>query len=184
MTFQTLMSVTVIMSDLNIIAVSGVPLHDAMTMPAYKGHCIATIIISSWIVLMYIITLGWWRRNEVVHIVGGKSISKGVGTVGGLMRWLLSGGPEVVEAVGRVKEEREVWGVYRRRNRGEDGAPGTKVWFGRRGVVGGDGRERWCLDFERGHGQETSGMRERRRSSNVVVAQGMAQTQGQRDAYF
>ncbi|KAK5938682.1 hypothetical protein PMZ80_008873 [Knufia obscura] len=169
MMFQTLLSLTAILSDLNIIAVAGVPYNDAMTWEVYQGSCIASLAITSWIVLMYIVVLFWWRRNEVVQVVGGRSISKGVGTIGGLMRWLLSGGPEVIEAIGRVKEERNAWKEWKKRY-AHEGESGTKVWFGRTGVVGANGKERWAVCCET-RSDETSGMRERTRGSSQGLRQ-------------
>jgi len=166
MIFQTLMSLTAILADLNIIAVAGIPYNDSMTIEVYKGSCIASLIITTWIVLMYGVTLVWWRRNKVVQVVGGKSISKGVATIGGMMRWLCGGGSEVVEAIGRVREETEMLRGRGRRFGGEIGRSETIVWFGRTGFVGADGRERWSLSFDREG--ETRGLKERKRSTQSL----------------
>ena len=173
MLFQFLMSLTVILADLNILAIAGVAYNDAMTWSSYQTSSKISIILTGWIVLMYAILVGWWRRSKAVRYIGGRSISKGVGTVGGLMRWLVSGysdGNEdhnekigVVEAVLQVKEENS-WGGWSEKAGGDqylehkdsqyyggggmgDGAGSgrTVVWFGRTGVIGLDGQESWAL---------------------------------------
>lgn len=108
MTYQTLISITTILSDLNTITVAGILYNDATTWEAYRGSCIASFAITSWTPLMHIIFLFWWRRNDVVQVFGGKSISKGVRAIGGLVKWLATSEPGAVEAVGRVRGEREV----------------------------------------------------------------------------
>ena len=170
MLFQTLMSLPVVVADLNIIAVAGVALNDAMTWNSYQWSSKISMALTTWLVLMYVAVLGWWKRNDAIRYIEGRSISKGVGTVGGCMRWLCGGekGLDVVTAVASVKEDKEVYGQRNRsRSYGYSSEAGgerdTSVWFGRTGVIGADGRERWTLMCDplrrnNGWGGESRGM--------------------------
>lgn len=126
MIFQTLISFTVVLCDIMIIAASGVPYNLAMTMTSYRLSCYFSIGICSWIILIYLLIIFWWRNDDAVAAVGGRSISKSVGTIGGLMRWLVSGGPRVLEIIASMDEydrnvELREWKQMRRH--------GPQVWF-------------------------------------------------------
>ena len=159
MLFQTLLSFTAILSDVNIIAVAGVPLNDAMTWNSYQLSSKVSIAITAWVILAYGLVLGWWRRTAAVRYIGGRNISKDVGTVGGCMRWLCGGeaGMDVIEALTRVQEGMEIWRELSKSNGGEgEIVDWTGVWFGRTGNVGSDGREMWSLMCDTGDGRRKS----------------------------
>ena len=66
------------------------------------------------------------------------------------MRWLVQTpeGMDVIAAIERVREEKE-WSRNEKSHAGfqndEKGAGMTRVWFGKTGAVGADGRQRWSL---------------------------------------
>lgn len=157
MTFQTLIALTAVLSDLNIIAVSGVVFSEAQTLAVYQGSCISSIALTSAIFLMWLVVFFWWRNNKTVKIV---RTTKSAGTIGGMMRYLGGGGKDVVDEVSRIAEE---WDVRNSTGRFEGGDNGLKPCFGR--FVGSDEKERWCIGFLRTEGErENVGMRERRQS--------------------
>lgn len=107
MTYQTLISITAILSDLNTVAVAGVLYNDSATWEVYQDSCIASFAIPGWNLLTHMNFL-FSRLDDAVQVVGGKSISKGPGTIGEFVRRLASGESEAVEAVGRVREGQEM----------------------------------------------------------------------------
>ncbi|KAK5097950.1 hypothetical protein LTS08_006705 [Lithohypha guttulata] len=164
MMFQTLMSITVILSDLNIIAVAGVPVNDAMTWKSYLLASRLSIALTAWIVLVYLFVLLWWRRTPAVKYMEGRSMSKGVGTVGGCIRCLCGGenGSDMVDVVVKLKEEKETWRKWDKSHGGEGGSEGsTRVWFGKTGKIGVNGRETWSLLFEQPQYSNTPSQRTR-----------------------
>jgi len=140
MTFQTLVALTAVFSDLNIIAVSGVVFSDAQTLAVYQGSSISSIVLTSIIFLLWLVILFWWRNNKTVNIVRAM---KGAGTVGGMMRYLGGGGKDIVGEVARIMEEWEMRGLTGRVEGTVDNE--LKPCFGR--FVGSDGGERWCVGF-------------------------------------
>lgn len=131
MSFQTLMSTTVIVADINIIATAGVAYNDAMTVESYQLSSRITLALTSWILLMYIIVLLWWRRTPAIAHLTRCSISKGVGTIGGCMRWLVAGqqGLKVLEAVADVKADHEHRARWHLRHDETDTLLSPTVWF-------------------------------------------------------
>ena len=70
-----------------------------------------------------------------------------------------------MDAIRRVEEDRMAWGGWKGRYKGNsrdesggDSPYGTRIWFGRTGIVGDDGRERWGMDFESRGGEEVGAM--------------------------
>ena len=188
MSFQTLVTVTAVLADLNIIAAAGVAFNDAQTWRVYKMSSIASITLSAWTVLVYLIVMLWWRRCESVRAVSddGMGVDIGVGTIAGTMRWLLSGqnSREVLEAIANVREEAD----GRRQKRGDvdteyrgmrEMDPSKRnIWFGKMASVDANGLQRW------GFGIDGNSKLHERTWMNTRTGEKAAETSARHQEYF
>lgn len=144
--FQTLVTITAVLADLNTIAAASVAFNDAQTWRVYQMSSTASITLSAWTVLVYLVFLLWWRRSESVRAVSEDpmGLNVWVGTIGWTMRWLLLGQniEDVLEAVARAREHADKrqlkqWDLGTEyRGRREMNASGPNICFGKIGSVG------------------------------------------------
>lgn len=135
MWFEALIELTAILSDLNIIAVSGVLLTYSQTKVAYQWSSITALTTTSIMTAVLLLTVIWWRRTEAV-----RSLPRTPETVAAVLSYLcISQMAMDLAATGMEhlsKEERDEIIISKNR----------RYRFGL--MVGEDGKMRHCVDYD------------------------------------
>lgn len=141
MMFQSLVAFTVIVSDLNIVAVAGIAWTQATTQASFDLSMKFSLAFTSFIIFVWLIVIFWWRRH---HAVRALRASNGAGTVAGTMRYISCGSVNTVAELARIYEE---WCYLGSRSRM------GRQWSGYRAVFGqypcDDGKVRWCVALQK-----------------------------------
>lgn len=140
MAFQLLVALTVVASDLNIVAVAGIAWTQATTQTSFQLSMIISMALTSFVILVWLIVIFWWRRHFAVQVLRASS---GAGNVAGTMRYLSCGSKEIVGQVARMYEE---W--YNLGSRSRDAGQ----WYQYQAVFGqhlcDDEKVRWCVSLQ------------------------------------
>lgn len=135
MWFEAIVGVTAIISDFNIIAVSGVLMTYSQTRAAYQWSSITALTTTSFMLSMLLLVVFWWRRTDAVS-----GMPRSPETVGAVLSYLCISRMAMDFAhMGMVdlsKEERDRVIVGK----------GKRYRFGR--MFGEDGKERYCIDYD------------------------------------
>lgn len=135
MWFEALIGFTAILSDVNIIAVSGVLLTASQTEIAYQWSSITALTTTSIMTAVLLLTVIWWRRTEAV-----RSLPRTPETVAAVLSYLcISQMAMDLAAMGMEhlsKEERDEIIISKNR----------RYRFGL--MMGEDGKMRHCVDYD------------------------------------
>lgn len=69
MWFEAVVGVTAILSDINIVAVSGVLMTYSQTRVAYQWSSITALTITGTMFSVLLIVVFWWRRTEAISMM-------------------------------------------------------------------------------------------------------------------
>lgn len=83
MWFEFVIGVTAVLSDLNIIAVSGVLMTFSQTKGAYEFSSLTALVITGWMVIVNLVVIFWWRRQP-----GVRNLPRQPETVGVVLSYL------------------------------------------------------------------------------------------------
>ena len=141
MAFQSLVAIAVVLSDINIVAVSGVAYTQATTQISYQVSMLTSMGLTGFVIIVWLIIILWWRRHRAVQVLRA---SNGAGNIAGTIRYVSCGGKEVVEEVASAYE---MWRTHGSRSRQ------AREWREYQAVFGqhicSDGKERWCIAFQK-----------------------------------
>lgn len=136
MWFQALIGFTACLSDVNIIALSGVLMSDSQTEVAYQFSSITALCITSYMLVVAAITMLWWKKTPVVS-----SMPRKPETVAVVLSYLCSSRMVRDIAAARMEHmssaERDAIII----------ASGRRYKFGLV-ISEEDERERWCVDYD------------------------------------
>lgn len=140
MLWQTVVGLAACLSDLNVIAVSGVLFTDAQTPEAFEICSYVAIGITIILAVVAATTVLWWRTQEVV-----REMPRRPDTIAAVMSYLC--GPNMMrEWMKSVRfaslTENEEYNII--------AGSGRRFRFGR--IECEDGSVRWCIDFDHHHG--------------------------------
>ncbi|KAJ9664012.1 hypothetical protein H2198_000515 [Neophaeococcomyces mojaviensis] len=138
MWFEAVIGATAILSDVNIIALSGVLMSDSQTKAAYEFSSITALYITSYMLFIMAIAMLWWRRTHTIS-----RMPRNPDTVGVVLSYLCASrmAKDLADARMEHMSARERDQIII--------ASGKRYRFGI--TVCEDGRERWSVDYDDGH---------------------------------
>lgn len=135
MWFEFLVGITAVLSDVNIIAISGVLMTAATTEDAYAFSSLTALTVMSWMSTVLLVTVFWWRRTAPV-----RDMPRVPETIAVVLSYICTS---------RMAADFAAMGMENLTQRERDEviiAKNRRYRFAK--MMGEDGKERWCVDYD------------------------------------